>query len=334
MTKPAFNNVKRRAWIYQPEPLPSPKALMGSKKQRKAFFDYWLRKAPFDALDILAFLGFSLLPSKLTSRIGAELGQRLMPRLYKTQTKRATETIRRLRPDLSPSNQDALLLANQRAQGSVLTEFSVITRLKKDPSPVHLYGMEKIQKAHAKGPVIIIGMHISNWELGAYLFPNAGMTPHINYVPPKERGKSWISTLIRKKGGVVFLPPGFEGIRPAINALKDGGLVSVFCDEGFEGKIRGPFFDCEPHLNGNLGYVARLARMSGATLCPWYCRRTGDFKFEFYALDPINLPEGPKTPQQIWDDVALLNSVIEPVILANLDQWYFLDNRLGPKKKP
>ena len=145
---------------------------------------------------------------------------------------------------------------------------------------------------------------------------------------PAGRARAWIARRARLKLGYGLLPPGRDGIRPALNILKEGGAISVFCDEGFAGKIRGPFFDRPPHLEGNLAVVARLARLTGATICPCYAVRHSGTSLEGFALEPVILPPENKPGERLIDDVLLLNSVIEPVIRAHLDQWYFLDNAL------
>jgi KDO2-lipid IV(A) lauroyltransferase len=171
-------------------------------------------------------------------------------------------------------------------------------------------------------------MHLGNWEIFAPKLVELGLSPSANYTPPAGRARAWIARRVRSKLGYGLLPPGKDGIRPALNILKQGGAISVFCDEGFAGKIRGPFFGRPPHLEGNLAVVARLARLTGATICPCYAVRRAGTSFEGFALEPIILPPERKPGERLIDDVLLLNSVIEPIIHAHLDQWYFLDNAL------
>lgn len=144
MAKPDNVELKRKAWVYTPEPLPNIAELFAGKERRDRFLTYWLKESPRDFVDIAFHFAFKLLPSHLASRLGAMLGKKLMPRLYPSANKRAKATIARLRPDLSKEEQQALLIANQEAQGRLLTEISVITRLKHDQSPVIMHGLSLI----------------------------------------------------------------------------------------------------------------------------------------------------------------------------------------------
>ena len=92
----------------------------------------------------------------------------------------------------------------------------------------------------------MVGMHLGNWEIYAPKLVELGLSPSANYTPPAGRARAWIAERVRRKLGYGLMPPGKEGIRPALKILKEGGAISVFCDEGFAGKIRGPFFDRPP----------------------------------------------------------------------------------------
>ncbi|HEV7321851.1 MAG TPA: lipid A biosynthesis lauroyl acyltransferase [Ensifer sp.] len=322
---------KRKAWIFTEENAPSLADALAGGERSAAFRRYWITDNAWNLANLLAHFGMKLLPMDACSRLGAALGLFAVPRFHKVATQRARDTIRQLRPDLGPDAQEALFLENCRAQGRLMTEFSVINRLQRRRDRLQTDGLAPIRKAADQGPVILVGLHLGNWEIGTIAFRNLGLEPYAFYVPPKSRAKAWIANRVRGKAGLRFLPPGIDGIRPALKVLKGGGVVSMFCDEGFGGMIRGPFFDRKPHQEGNLALAIRLARMTGATICPWYGLRTDGFRFECQALEPIRLPAEDHPNARLLDDMLLLNDAIEPVVRAHLDQWYFLDNALRPE---
>lgn len=322
---------KRRAWTFTSQERPSLVDVLSGREGREAFWQYWVTDNFWNFANLAGHFGMKLLPMDACSRLGAGLGLFAVPRFHKVASQRARQTIRALRPDLNAGEQEALFRENCRAQGRLMTEFSVVNRLRKNRDRLTLHGLEIIGEAAKAGPVIIVGMHLGNWEVGPTVLQSINVHPHAFYLPPKGRAKAWIAERVRSKAGLRFLPPGAEGIRPAIKILKSGGVVSTFCDEGFAGTIRGPFFDRKPHLEGNLAIAIRLARMTGATICPWYSLRTDGFRFECRALPPIRLPSEERPGARQLDDILLLNDAIEPIIRANLDQWYFLDNALRPQ---
>lgn len=322
---------KRKAWTFAEPGAPGLADALAGGDRLQAFWRYWVIDNLWNFANLLAHFGMKLLPMDTCSRLGAVLGLFAVPRFHKVATRRARDTIRHLRPDLSPQGQEALFLANCQAQGRLMTEFSVVNRLQQRHDRLRADGLAPIRAIANKVPVILVGLHLGNWEVGTIAFRNLGLQPHAFYVPPKSRAKAWIANRVRSKAGLQFLPPGVEGIRPALKVLKSGGVVSMFCDEGFGGMIRGPFFDRKPHQEGNLALAIRLARMTGATICPWYGLRTEGFRFECQALEPIRLPAEDHPNARLLDDMLLLNNAIEPIVRAHLDQWYFLDNALRPE---
>lgn len=319
---------KRKAWVYQREDAPSLSDFFAGGDRRKRFTRYWFTDNVWNLMHLVGHFGLKVLPMDACSAFGAKLGVFAIPRFHKSAEKRARKTIASLRPDLSPAEQNALFIENCRTQGRLMTEFSVINRLAEHPERIEVHDMDWVIEAAKRGPVIFVGMHLGNWEIGPIVLQRAGLVPYINYTPPPGRAKAWISERVRRKNGLNFLPPGLQGIRPAVSVLKKGGIVSAFCDEGVNGKIRGPLYGRKPHLEGNLAMTVRLARMTGAIICPWYNLRTDNFHFVCRALPPIVLPPEQKSGERLLDDIQLLNDTIEPVIRQHLDQWFFLDNSL------
>ncbi|HTO33050.1 MAG TPA: lipid A biosynthesis lauroyl acyltransferase [Pararhizobium sp.] len=318
---------KRQAWVYTAPSAPPLADLFAGGDRRQKALRYHVSGNFKNLFDLAVHFGLKAMPSDWCSAAGAWLGTFAIPRWYAKGVKKARNNLKRLLPNASEAERAAILRRSWQNQGRMMTEFSIVRRLAETPGRVVWHGMDNFVEAHKRGPVIVACLHLGNWELLAPKLVSLGLAPSANYTPPAGRAQAWIARRARLKVGYGLLPPGKDGIRPAINILKDGGVISVFCDEGFAGKIRGPFFGRKPHLEGNLAVVVRLARLTGATICPCYVLRNEGARFEAFALTPLTLP--PKdTSASIIDDVGLLNSIIEPIVRANLDQWYFLDNAL------
>ena len=319
---------KRKPWIYREQQAPGLAALFAGGQMRTYFFRYWIEDNIWNALNLIGHFGIKLLPMDSCSRLGAIFGPYVVPRFHPVAERRARETIAKLRPDLSPDEQDALFWENCRSQGRLVSEFSAVGRLRRRQERIEAHHLEWVAEAAKAGPVIFVGMHLGNWEIGPIILSRIGLRPYISYTPPHGRAKAWIATRVRRANGLHFLPPGLDGIRPMVKVLKQGGVVSMFCDEGFNGRIRGPLFGRPPNLEGNLALAVRLARMTGATICPWYNIRKDGFRFVATGLPPLRLPPEDKPGARLEADILLLNSLIEPVIREHLDQWYFLDNEI------
>lgn len=308
---------------------PGLKALWGGRTERKAFLQYWVIDTIQNGVDLTLFYGMKLLTADMCSALGARLGLFAMPRWHKGAIEKARSNLARLLPNTPEGERESLMMRNWANQGRLMTEFSVVMRMAADRRRVERIGTQHLVDAVSRGPVILVGLHLGNWELITSIVTSLGIIPGISYEPPRGRARRWIAGRVRLQAGSDLLPPGRIGARPMLKRLRDGGVVSIFCDEGFKGKIRGPFLGRAPHLDGNLALVARLARHTHASICPVYTIRSGDSaRFRFYALPPIKLPEGNASDAQTIEDVLLLNSVIEPIVRDHLDQWYFLDNAL------
>ncbi len=211
---------KRKAWTFASEGRPSFVDALSGREGFRAFWRYWVTDNLWNLAHLSGHFGMKLLPMDACSNLGAALGLFAVPRFHKVASRRAQETIRALRPDLNEAEQAALFRENCRAQGRLMTEFSVVNRLQNNRDRLTLHGLDIIGEAAKAGPVIIVGMHLGNWEVGPTVLQSINVHPHAFYLPPKGRAKAWIAERVRSKAGLRFLPPGAEGIRPAIKILK------------------------------------------------------------------------------------------------------------------
>ncbi|MBH0236546.1 lysophospholipid acyltransferase family protein [Methylobrevis albus] len=317
----------RAAWKFEAPPAPTLSDLRAGGERRKAWVKYHLTDNVQNVLDLATHFGLKLIPIEACSAIGARLARFAVPRWHKVALQRARANIRELKPDWSDAEVEAAVWRNFDNQGRLMTEFSVLEELV-PKGRVTFHNTEPAQAAAAAGPVILLALHLGNWEVLAPGIVALGIHPTDNHVPPKQRARAWIANRVRERIGIRFLPAGVEAIRPAIKILKAGGAISIFGDEGFQKKIMAPFFHREPHLEGNLAIAVRLARHTGATIVPGYVLRTRGCRFELHGITPITLPPTDDPAGRLREDVMMLNDAIEPVILAHLDQWYFIDNRL------
>lgn len=325
MTEPAEKPSKRKAWVYEAPQAPTLADFRAGGEQRQRFLRYWVRENLTNAVDIGMFFALKLVPARVCSGFGAWLGRRFGPG-QKTAWSRARANLTALKPDSSPAEIESLLGRYAESQGRQLTEYSVVRRLAR--GKVRFVGTEDLAARCATGPVIFIGMHLSNWEVLWQCLINMGQAVTTNYDPPQRRSHHWIVNRVRKAGGLGLLPPGVGYVRPALRILESGGKLLIFCDEGFRGRIRAPFFDREAHLESNYALVARMARKANALICPVYLTRDAGVRFTFTALQPFHLPPEERPGSRLMEDVLLLNGIVEPIVRRHPEQWYFIDNRM------
>ena len=121
-----------------------------------------------------------------------------------------------------------------------------------------------------------------------------------------------------------FFGPGV--LQTALNELREkGGPFVIYVDELARGRVQAPAFGRPFRVEGNIGYVVRLAAMTDAAIIPAYCERLHDsanFKLRF--LPAVDLVHTSHRKADAIANIERLNAVIEPIIRKHLDQWYFL----------
>ncbi|WP_349959975.1 lipid A biosynthesis lauroyl acyltransferase [Rhizobium sp. ZPR3] len=316
---------KRKAWTYEPPKAPPLADFVAGGDRRKAFLRYWLYENIGNAIDLFLYFAFMLLPASVCSDLGGWLGRLLAPRFHKGAYARAAANLKMIRPELGEAELEKLLKAYADSQGRQMAEYSVVPRLAR--RHVRKIGTEGLVERCSEGPVIFIAPHISNWEVLWHCLLDMGLEVTMNYDPPKRRSRHYIVNRLRKGAGLGILKPGRSFVRPALRILENGGNLLMFCDEGFNGYIRAPFFGRPAHLEGNYALIARMARKTNALIYPVYIVRERGTRFVLRALTPFMLPGRSGSEEHIVQDVAQLNAVIEPMVHSYADQWYFVDNR-------
>lgn len=322
-------DLKRGAWRYQKRRRPGWSALLDSDGRRR-FFRAWISQPIGYALDITAHFALKLLPIDVCSNLGAFLGRVVMRQKYKGAVQNMRRNLGILLPEKSIDERETLITRNCENLGRLMTEFSVLTRICRSHERISTVGLDPLLQAARQGPIVLVTLHLGNWEILSSISKSVGVPFHSFYLPLDNPVEAWVTTRVRRQLGANLLPAGMAGVGPALRILKEGGMVAIFCDEAFSGLIRGPLFDRPAHLKGNLALATRLARRNNAKLAVVHTTRVSTARFECRFGDLITLPERSDMPdlELMLEDVRYLNAFVEPVMMENLHQWYYLHERL------
>ena len=308
-------------------PLPRWSDLLAGGERRAAFLSYWRGMTLDDWRDLIAVAVLRRAPIDWSSSFGAASASVRGPKVYRDADAIARVNLARLRPDLDKAGREAMLMARWRCVGRTTAEFAVLDRLLVK-GRVAVEGVEHLQAAKADGRgYIVVALHLGNWEALA-VAGKLGFPVSSFYEPRPTRAREFISQASRRRLGVRLLAPGPAGVRPALGLLKAGEMVMIFGDEEIEGVARAPLFGRIPYAQSNLAYAVRLARRAGAPLIPAYVLRGEGARLRAVFAPPVRL--GPARPDAdpLKADMRLLNAAIEPIVLAHLDQWFQLHERL------
>lgn len=281
-----------------------------------------------DAIQAFFFYLLRLLPTEVASDIGSA-GIRFNARVARPDIiEGAKKNLRIHKPDASEAELTEMAMAFLDGVGRVAAEFAVMDRLLAEGRVTLTGGVDAFRAMAGTRPFVALCVHTGNWEVFAPVFQSLGLQLNSIIAPPMNAFERAVVERVRRSFGVNTILPDLNGIRQALRVLKGNGIVSMFPDEAREGHSMAPLFGRAPHEKGNLAIAAKLIRKTGALTGVGHCRRIGKCRFEVHFGDMHDLSARPE--EGILADVAFLNSLIEPVVSANIPRWYFLDDSLAP----
>jgi KDO2-lipid IV(A) lauroyltransferase len=282
-----------------------------------------------DAVEFGMFYLLQLMPIDLASDIGSALARRNIRQNLPHVIENGRANLKRLRPDWDDATIEQALYTFQDNVGRLMAEFAVLHRLAKadrietDPEPGER--MANMREA----PTLMLVMHTGNWEVFSALYQANGVPFMTFAIKPDTWAQRVIATQVRTRLGATILPPDRRGLHRAKAALMEGEPVAVFCDEARDGVSMAPLFGRAPHRKGNLAIASWLARQTGCRMTVMNCRRLDKSRFKMHATEFFHLPESEaRGKERELADVTFLNEKIEPIVRENLDQWYFLDDKI------
>lgn len=290
-----------------------------------------LRSRLQDAVYYALYYGLRNAPIDFVSDLGSAFVRWSVPRHRPWVIEGARRNLARHWPDADKAAVDAAIQRFLDNVGRMMAEFAALPRLHQAGRIQVSERFERGAKELTAAPTVAILLHTGNWEVCAAALHARNLSVADFAIPPETWAQRVIATKVRKQLGIRMLSTDAHGLFGARRELQNGGTVSIFCDEARAGIGMAPLFGRPPHRDGNLAVAAWLARKSGSRIVVVNCRRLTKSRFLIDATDYFHLPpEAASGEKRDLDDVAYLNTIIEPIIRANLDQWYFLDNPTEP----
>jgi Kdo2-lipid IVA lauroyltransferase/acyltransferase len=227
---------------------------------------YWLTWAALGLLRLVVLLPFAVLVP-----LGGSLGRilRLLPLRHVRTARRNMELCL---PEKTPAERERLLDAHFQALGIALMETAIAWWW---PTPrlmklVHTEGLEHLHTALERGRgVIMLTAHFTSLEMSGRAV--AAVAPlNILYRPSKNEALSWMMLRCRSTHGGHAIPR--DDIRALVTALKKNECAWYAPDQSYrkKGAEMVPLFGIPAATNTS---TSRLARITGATVLPFFCER-------------------------------------------------------------
>jgi lauroyl/myristoyl acyltransferase len=169
--------------------------------------------------------------------------------------------------------------------------------------------------------MIIVGPHLSNFDLAAQWFVVQGYALHALSLANPDRGDRVVNAM-RRQRGIVVTPINVNALRKAMRRLREGGIVITGVDRpaSYDGE-RTPFFGVPAPVPR--GHV-RLALQTGARLVVAYCIRQPDGRYELHLSPPIEVERTGDRDADTERTVRLVLTLVEEAIRGAPEQWVML----------
>jgi KDO2-lipid IV(A) lauroyltransferase len=306
---------------------PAPPWRFGDPASRLALYRWWVRD-PLEGLRfMLPDLALRALPTDLASDIGARLARGQAAK-RPGPSARVRALMRRLRPEATAAEIEAMVDAHWTQLGRTLGEFPRLHRLWGE-GRIEVTGAQHPQAALAAGrPLLVAGLHLGNWEAVHAALTGLGIRFHCIYQRLNNRFRMRLAHAARNRTrtdggpGVPLAPTrGAALFAQRLLDRRESALL-LYVDEYWEGRVHAPAFGRGLRIEGNIARAVRLASATGAALVPAYAERIGDAaRFRVTFLPPVDIGPPGRGRAGIRDDIAALDAAIEPAVRAHPEQW-------------
>ena len=263
----------------------------------------------------------SFLPAAVRAPLGRGLG-RLVARLQPRRRRIARANLDLCYPDLPAAERERLLTRHLESVGLAFLEMSAAWWSGTRRRVAHtVEGIEHLHAAAAQGRgVILLAGHFTTIEIGGAL-----LAGHVSLEALYRRfDNPLFDEVMRRRrrsiaGGVIAR----DDIRGMVRALKAGRTVLYMPDQADTSKqaIEARFFGVPAPTTTA---PARMARLTGAAVVPFFPRRTDDDRGYVLAIAPAleGFPTG--DPQR---DAERINAVIEAQVRQAPAQYLWVHRR-------
>ncbi|HEY8519600.1 MAG TPA: lipid A biosynthesis lauroyl acyltransferase [Gammaproteobacteria bacterium] len=278
----------------------------------------------------LCMRALSALPLRMQIKVGKLLARPLL-KLKARERRTAERNLAACFPELAPDERDELLLRHFQALGASFAEMATgwCWPIEKLLRIVRIEGREHLDRALGAGKgAILMAAHFTTLEVGVSVLQVIAPRVSCMYRPQRN---ALLDALIRR-GRSRFAPEQIprDDVRGLIRKLKAGYAVVYLPDQTYLGNQAAllPFFGVPAMTNVA---TSKLARISGAPVLPYFCRRLPDDSG--YVVDI-----GPPVPDFPSDDPAAdtrkLVALLEDYIRTAPEQYLWIYKKFKGRPPP
>ena len=285
----------------------------------KKQFDRYLHDPIMAIIAIPLFLIFKLLPYKFSSYFCGTLMYLIAP--LTSYNKRVKKHLKIVFPKKSLEEINKLTSQHWFMLGQTIGEMPHINNLIKSGN-LETEGLDRIKK----GPAILVGAHMGNWEFLLRVGDLAGRRAGYVFRPINNWILNKIQIYRNKDANADFYRKGRLAAIGMASKLKNGEIVGLTGDQLLREGIMVPFFGIETPT------PQAAAVMAIKWNVPIYMVRVERYKYSKFKLsveDKLKFPKNLDKDKAIYEITRLISSRIEEWIIDKPEQWLWAHRRWG-----
>ena len=269
----------------------------------------------------ILFIFFKLLGYRISSNLGYLIGKIFGPmfrskKLIVDNLKKSNISIKQNHIEVASN-----VLGNY---GRIFSEYPFLKSFRKGKLNefIEINGknyLENILKE--KKRAVFVSGHFNNFELMAMQIEKVGIELSAIYRPLNNTFLNNIMEKIRTKYICKNqIKKGIAGTRQIIKDLQKGNSVALMIDQRVREGSKVNFFG---NLASTTTIPAQIIKKYKCELVPIYIERKNKYYFKMHISKPIKVNSNKNSE----DITKFLNTVLEKMILKNIDQWIWTHNR-------
>jgi KDO2-lipid IV(A) lauroyltransferase len=270
----------------------------------------------------VALLG--LLPVDAASNFGGFIGRHIGPRL--PVSTRARRNLHLVFPEKSATEKEHILRGMWDNLGRVAAEYPHIGEIAAPESGrIDWIDSAPVRAMRDEGRAgILVSAHLGNWEVMPAAALRRGLDMTIVVREPNNPFVRPVIERLRAVAGGVRASKGVPGAKAAFDALRQGRVLGLLCDQKMNEGISVPFFGIEAMTPAA---PAQLALRLGCPLVPVRIERLGPARFRLSSFEAIEPPGSGDRQADAVAVMAAFNGILEDWIRDKPEQWLWLHRR-------
>lgn len=289
----------------------------------------WLRHA-VGWLGYASMLAVVRLPFAWQLAIGKTLG-RAMGGVLRSRRRVVERNLAACFPELSPQRRAQLVREHFASLGASMVEMSMGWFGSEDAvrARVRIEGAEHLEAALERGKgVILSSAHFTTFE---FFWPAlAPLCTRLTGMYKWQRNPVMNKAMMRGRSRSYSRLFANDEVRAMLRSLADNSVVWYAADQSYAGKGSAllPFFGVPAMTNTA---TSRIARASGATVLPYFCRRLPDDSAYVMSIG-APLPGLPSDDE--IEDTRRLTALLEDYVRLAPEQYWWIHKRFKSRPAP